>query len=395
MGPINWQDEHSQIILNPSYSRKETLLFHTLLDQAREWPSHIWLATSGSFALKWVGISKEALLASAASVNNHLKSNAADIWIHALPDFHVGGVAIWARAFLSGASVCDYKKEPGAKWNPMTFYSYLTEQKGTLTSLVPAQLIDFVRLGLKAPKSLRAVLLGGGALAAEIYASARLLQWPVLQSYGLTECGSTIAAAPLNSLAKGGMSEMELLCHVQAYIREGRICLKSPSLFSLYAFFEGDKIIFRDAKEEGWFLTEDRGVLNGKNLVIEGRADGIVKVGGENVDVNKLENLFSRLLFSASCETDAALLPMPDSRLGHAIHLACACSISEPIQELIDSYNAAVLPFERIRKVHLLPFIPRSPLGKILKKQLVDLCFQNNISVFKYNRFLHSVSLKV
>ena len=379
MGPINWQDENSQLLLNPSYSKKETLLFHTLLDQAKEWPSHIWLATSGSFALKWVGISKDALLASAASVNNHLKSSAADIWINALPDFHVGGIAIWARAFLSGAFVCDYKKELAAKWDPMTFYSYLIAQEGTLTSLVPAQLIDLVRLGLKAPKSLRAVLLGGGALGVEIYASARLLQWPVLQSYGLTECGSTIAAAPLESLAKACMSEMELLSHVQACIREGRICLKSPSLFSHYAFFDGAKIIFRNVKEDGWFLTEDRGGLHGKHLVIEGRADGVVKVGGENVDVNKLENLFSSLRFFVSYAPDAVLLPMPDSRLGHAIHLACACSTLEPVQDLIDNYNAAVLPFERIRQVHLLPFIPRSPLDKVLKKELIELCLQSEL----------------
>ena len=40
---------------------------------------------------------------------------------------------------------------------------------------------------------------GGGALDPSLYKQARDLGWPLLPSYGLTECGSQVATASLSS----------------------------------------------------------------------------------------------------------------------------------------------------------------------------------------------------
>ena len=37
---------------------------------------------------------------------------------------------------------------------------------------------------------------------------------------------------------------------------------------------------------------------------------------------------------------------------------------------VIDDFNARVLPFERVRGVHRVEEIPRSPLGKLLRREL-------------------------
>ena len=63
------------------------------------------------------------------------------------------------------------------------------------SSLVPAQVLDLVRAGLRPPPVLRAIVVGGGAISAELYRDARALGWPVLPSYGMTECCSQIATA--------------------------------------------------------------------------------------------------------------------------------------------------------------------------------------------------------
>ena len=45
---------------------------------------------------------------------------------------------------------------------------------------------------------------------------------------------------------------------------------------------------------------------------------------------------------------DDAIIAVPDDRLGHVIHLA---ALSDAVDEIVRSFNARVLPFERIRAV--------------------------------------------
>jgi O-succinylbenzoic acid--CoA ligase len=175
---VDWESVNSTLLCNPTYSQTDQNRFKQILKQSSFLPAHVWLSTSGSTLSKWVGLSKEALLISAQAVNQHLESHSKDCWINCLPDFHVGGLSIWARAYLSGASVLDFKSECSIKWCENKFYDYVLEKRGTLTSLVPAQVYDLVKLGKTAPSSLRAILVGGGMLLESIYQNVlhKLLQ---------------------------------------------------------------------------------------------------------------------------------------------------------------------------------------------------------------------------
>ncbi len=65
-------------------------------------------ASTGEFKL--VALSKAAVLNAAESANRHLESGpgSEDVWLHCLPDYHVGGLGIWARASESGANLKRY-----------------------------------------------------------------------------------------------------------------------------------------------------------------------------------------------------------------------------------------------------------------------------------------------
>lgn len=370
---VSWESSESHLLLNLSYSKDEQKRFQHILKVASNWHGHVWLSTSGSSVLKWVGLSKQALLASAAAVNKHLASHQDDCWIHALPHFHVGGLGIWARAYLSGAKVCDFKKAYPGKWRPEEFYTFVQSTKGTLTALVPTQLYDLVALGWRAPSSLRAVIIGGGALLPSLYERAVDLRWPVLPSYGLTECASQVATASLDSWKESTMPALELLSHMQACEQYEHLCFAGPSLLSIYAFLEDKEVRLVDPKVNGWFFSEDRGRLQNRQVHIWGRADAIVKVSGENVDLARLETHLQTLRLKLSLRAEVVLLAMPDARLGRIIHLASDSSQKEQIDLLIQEFQQSVLPFERIRKVHLLAQLPRSSLGKILKQELMTL----------------------
>lgn len=340
---IDWKSNESHVLLNPRMPASER---RRLEELAVDLPGHIWLATSGTTgAIKLAGLSKRALLVSAAAVNRRLQSGADDVWCRPLPTFHVGGLGIHARAYLSGAAVLPLA------WDAVAFAAM---HEVTLASLVPAQVGDLVRAELIAPRRMRAIVVGGGALSGDLYRDARALGWPVLPSYGMTECASQVATA------RDGSPELELLDHVELRIGDdGRIAIRSQALFSGYAT-EGGLV---DPKVDGWFVTEDLGSIDGRTLWVEGRRGDFVKIGGESVDLSRLDRILAQVT------PDAAVLAIPDERLGSVIGLAMTTGDSDSITE---AFNARVMPFERVRRVVIVAAIPRTPLGKIIRRRLLE-----------------------
>ena len=330
---IDWLSDESHVLLNPRMPGDERQRLESFVTDL---PGHVWLATSGTTgALKLTALSKDALLVSAAAVNRHLQSDANDVWLCVLPTFHVGGLGIYARAFLSGARIVT------EGWEGVT-----------LASLVPAQVIDLVRARAVAPRSLRAVVVGGGALAEDVVVEARALGWPLLASYGMTECCSQVATATSDS------PELVLLDHIEARIEEdGRLALRSAALLTGYATGDG----FVDPKIDGWFVTEDIASIDGRTLRVEGRSRDFVKIGGESVDLSRLDRIL------AAIGADAAAIAIPDDRLGHVVGLAIADGDATAI---VEAFNARVFPFERARRIVRVEEIPRTPLGKIMRSRL-------------------------
>ena len=329
-GVIDWTSAESCVLLNPRMPAEERERLERAVPPMR---GHIFVATSGTSGdVKLVALSKDAILASAAAVNARLGARREDVWCCVLPTFHVGGLGIHARAFLTGSRVINMS------WDANAF----ARTEATLASLVPAQVHDLVRLGLRPPANLRLILVGGGAFEASSAPG-----WPVLASYGMSECASTVAV------------ENVLLSHLEARAEgDGRLAFRGASLLSGYVYADGT---FVDPKVDGWFVSEDLGTVGGRTLRVQGRAGEFIKIGGESVDLSRLDRILREIAGDA-----AAIIAVPDDRLGKVIHLA---STVEP-GEIVQAFNARVLPYERIRKAHRVREIPRSALGKLLRKVL-------------------------
>lgn len=326
---IDFESSASHLLLNPRMPAADR---ERLERTVPDLEGHVFVATSGSTgAIKLVALSKRAILASAAAVNERLGVTSRDVWAAVLPPFHVGGLGVYARCHLAGARALPMP------WDPRAF----VESEATLASLVPAQVQDLVAAQLRPPPRLRTILVGGGAFDAR-YAAG----WPVLPSYGMSECCSTISI------------EDVLLSHLEARREpDGRIAFRGASLLTGYV--TGDGLV--DPKVDGWFISEDLGEVEEQRLTIHGRAGDFVKIGGESVDLIRLDRILYELVGD-----DAAIVAVPDERLGHVIHLAATIDAAE----LIDAFNARVHPFERVRALHRVDAIPRSPLGKLLRAKL-------------------------
>lgn len=327
----------------------------------------IGFPTSGSTGSPSVVVhTDDSLEASAAAVNEWLAVGAEDVWLRALPLFHVGGRQILTRAELSGSRVVAAE----GKWSALEFVRMCEAEGATLASLVPAQVFDLVSAGLRCPEGLRAVVVGGGALESELWGKARDLGWPVLPSYGSSEAASQVATAQLSRLEDPEMPPMELLPVWRGRVVEreadeaGLLELGGPALASGRMVLEGG--IWRRKEPEqweedgaDWWRTSDRVILSGRELRFAGRADRVVKVLGELVNLLSVECSLAAVGFDLS---HCALLAVPDTRRGNLLVLVTERDF--PL-EWLDQFNHSAAPFARLERVVRLAILPRSPLGKI------------------------------
>lgn len=349
---IDWETERSYAFINPHLPEQDRKNFEGIKYKLE---GHIFLTTSGTQSLKSLALSKTAFLASAKAVNDHLDASLHDSWVNPLPYFHVGGLSIYARAYLSGSTVYRYDY----KWDPVRFIDYVNEIKGTLTSLVPTQLWDLIEAGISPPPSLRALIIGGQRLSNELYEKGKALGWPLMPTYGMTETCSQIATASL------GSPELKLLPHIEARLDEsGRLCLKSPALFTGY--FNPH---FIDPKIEGWFHSEDFAKLDLTNCLIipQGRGADMIKIKGELINLFDLEAKLETLKHQLNIHAETTLIPKPDPRTGFSLHLYhTPCHITP----LITAFNESVIPEARLFASTSLDALPKTPLGKFAKNKL-------------------------
>jgi O-succinylbenzoic acid--CoA ligase len=382
-----WGSSENMLLLNPQLPSEAQALYKKVWQESLrgsylnrpDAPGYIGLVTSGTSGEmgRLIFLAKTAFLVSAAGANQHLMSTSQDVWLRTLPVFHVGGLSIHARAHLSGATVVASSL---VKWNATGFYNELVSSHATLLSLVPTQLFDLIQLALPSPQSLRAVVIGGARLQDELRTRALDLGWPILPSYGLTECGSQVATA-----RAPGDPSLWPLPHIllRSVPASGAIEIKSQGLFSAQVKFQksdageplSSQFVIEDPKVDGWFRTEDRGHLaSDGSLVVEGRSQDFVKIGGEGVNLILLEDQLARLC--AQHRPDLAnqivLLAAQDERLGARIVLLSSAD-ETATSRIKEEFSKSVMPFERPREIYYVAQIPRSALGKLLRVQALHL----------------------
>jgi O-succinylbenzoic acid--CoA ligase len=331
---------------------------------------NVWILSSGTQSLnqvKAIELTREALLTSAAAVNKHLRATSRDRWLLTLPAYHVGGLGILARAKLSKSRVFSLPK-----WSVPDFLRALEKHKISLVSLVPTQVFDLVEAGAVSPKSLRAIVVGGGSLDPHLYLRARRLGWPLLTSYGLTECCSQVATASLSTLKEMKYPELTVLPHVNVELREGRVYLKSKSLAETVAVGrKGGEFTREEPKRDGWLATEDLAEMPDGKLRILGRRDDVVKVLGVLVPMNQVEHKIREHFTKCGLIGDLTVLAVKGGREENRLILVTDSkgSLAE-LESAMTEFNGQTAGPERIKQLCWVNEIPRNELGKIKKVAL-------------------------
>jgi o-succinylbenzoate---CoA ligase len=379
-----WRSTECYIAVNPHRPDDSADLVE-LAGRTEETRSLLFFQTSGSESLlpHWVGLSREAFLRSAYAVNHHLEVTPQDRWIIALPLYHVGGFSILARCHASGSTYFHMSE----KWTPHRFTNSCYQEKVTLASLVPTQVYDLVKAGLQAPPGLRAVVVGGGALAKDIGLRALAMGWPVFQSYGMTEACSQIATEPLDHLHSGfDPDSLEVLPNWEVQVNDtGTLTVRGPALASGYAVKhkEVDALVEARRNREHSFpawtwvpLDPERGLVTRDHVQVWqhgtrqflrfiGRHSSFVKVLGELVNLAALQARLDGVVVGCDLALGSAVIfPVPDERKETRLLLVGAHP-QEKLETLMTEFNNLSIALERLDEVRVVGELPRTALGKV------------------------------
>lgn len=310
-------------------------------NQLKEFNQHVWLSSSGSYERKLIAVSKDALRTSAISVNKWLNINSMDCWALSLPLDHIGGLSILVRAQEGNFKVSHYQE----KWDAFKYCNFVAKNRCSIGSLVPTQLFDIVSRELLCPPSLRALVIGGAHLSPVVYFKARQLNWPVLPSYGLTECCSQVATASLDSLAiLSKTPTLKILPHLTCKLNpERRLMIGGGSILSCHVKLDPQKeanLVQQDSLD--FYSTNDLARINLSNdetgIEIIGRADRQIKIRGWLVSLDEIEKKIRSFFDFKSIQPLLALTAKDDLREGFSLSLVVS-SASRAV-DLLSDLNA-------------------------------------------------------
>jgi 2-furoate---CoA ligase len=123
------------------------------------------------------------------------------------------------------------------------------------------------------------------------------------------------------------------------------------------------------ALRSGWYFTGDLGRQDEDGeLYVIGRVDDMVITGGENVYPEEIENLLSRCP-QVGC---VAVVGMPDERWGQRLVAFIEPAAAGASVEQLEAHlrSAGLANFKRPKEYLFVESIPRSPVGKILRREL-------------------------
>ncbi len=329
--------------------------------------SAVIFKTSGSTGKpKWIVHEKRGLLISAQAVNEWLQVDENSKWGLALPIDHMGGFSILGRVYQAGCGIARFEE----KWQADRFASWVDQEHITHTSLVPTQIHDLVQASVTAPKSLFAMVVGGGRLPQNLGQAARDLGWPILASYGMTESASQIATQTIASLKQSFESSVLQALPIWKVSNdpEGRLILSGDALFKGYLVSDGGKMKFEPRVGQK-YVTQDRVEISGNQVKPLGRMDELVKILGVLVDVGEVERRFLEISAGRVSAEKFCVVAIPDERREHVLVAVFECDIPE---DCIEEYQRTAPGLEQIDQSYQIDAFPRSSLGKVKKGELEE-----------------------
>lgn len=311
-----------------------------------------WLQSSGSTgAPKTVALTRAQLAASAGRSVAALGLAAGDASLVCLSVGTAGGLLGVVRALAFGL--------PLTVIDPVgDVLAVVGEDSAFATaSLVPLQVAAVLARGAAGGawlNRMKAVLIGGAAVPAALEEALQALTAPIWHTYGMTETASHVALRRLNGPAR--TDYFTALPGVE-------IRLNAADALELRA----------DVTHQQWLTTTDRAaLLDSTRFRWLGRLDDVINSGGVKVDGARVQRALEAALAACHLPHDAAVLGLPDPRLGQRVVAWLGGPPLPPatLTALRAALSIALTRYEVPKEWRVLPALPRLPGGKVDRRAL-------------------------
>jgi long-chain acyl-CoA synthetase len=202
----------------------------------------------------------------------------------------------------------------------------------------------------------------------------------ILEGYGLSETSPILTLNPMTiagfsatvglPLPSTDIKLLDIGENEAALGEAGEICAKGPQVMTGY--WQKPEANAAAFTADGYFRTGDIGVFDEKGfLKIVDRKKDMVIVSGFNVYPNEVEAR------AAACDgiAECACIGVPDEKTGEAVRLfvvkAPGATLTEG--EVIAHCRRDLASYKVPKQVRFLDALPKSPVGKILRKDLRNL----------------------
>ncbi len=294
------------------------------------------------------------------------------------PIFHLAAFGFCQFNFFGGTTIV----LPEEVFDPAYIMRTIQEEKINAIVLIPAManfLLLLPDLDKYDTRSLQIWLSGGAILPTE---TRRLIQenFPsvrIIDLFGQTEM-SPLVTGLLPSEAKGREASVgRALPFIEIRVVDddgndvpmgtiGEAIYRGPTIMKEY--YKEPKAT-AEAMRGGWFHSGDlvKRDVEGYIYVVDRKKDMIIS-GGENIYPAEIEEV----LYKHPKILECAVLGVHDEKWGESIKAVVVCKPGEQLseQEVIDYCKSHLASYKKPRSVDFVESLPRSALGKVLKRVL-------------------------
>lgn len=316
-------------------------------------------------------------------LNNHYEPHEPIVNLAAAPMTHSAGFLSLPASARGGTVVVLTKPDPAALLDAIETHRV---SEFFLPPTVIYRLLEMPGIRQRDFSSLRYFMYGAAPMSIEKLKQAIAVFGPVmLQGYGQTEAPGAIASmrpsehfvdgqlAPDRRLAACGRPS---LLHALAIMDEegrplpagssGEICVRGDIVMQGY-YKQPDKTA--ETVIDGWLHTGDVGHLDGEGFLhITDRKRDMIISGGFNVYPSEIE----QVLWTHPAVLDCAVIGVPDENWGEAVKAVVELKPQAQAQadELIALCREKLGPVKSPKSVDFVAVLPRSAVGKVLKKEI-------------------------
>src|SRR4051812_13042822 len=340
------------------------------------------LYTSGTTGtLKAAQHTQASYAAIVANILTNLMSPARDdVMLHAAPLIHASGTFVlpfWLRG--AQAAVLD-------GFDPQGYLAAISRFGVTHANLVPTMLQMLLAVGGGGADTgrLRSVIYGASPMPRPVIEEAMGAWGPIFtQYYGQTEaplCLSVLAAedhvgpdAPLGSCGQPAVdAEIRLIGDDGAGVapgQAGEVAVRAP--FAMAGYLNAPELNAETFLGDGWLRTRDVARFDERGFMyLVDRTSDMIVSGAYNVYPREVEDALHAHPAVAEC----AVVGAPDERWVEAV---VAFVVRRPgaqvtATELTDHVRARLAGYKVPKRVEFVPAIPKSGVGKILRRELRD-----------------------